>query len=385
MQVLAAFLVLLAPEWRVPIQDGPPQETDDPVLRRLATLMTGQGARAGQVGLVPLYARVPSEARRGPGEPIWGASWQPGLLVADGSAHYLRIQNPSDVPRLVPAGCRFGSDDRPLWIAHDLLIPPRFACLVPVSGFAREAGDACAPGILAAPSIAGRLRKPIESLGSLGQSVGGIAALASVASGTSLGPSTKRLHGAAAAPVEAFGGTATGIVLLLGDEVVAVHLFASHDLLLAALPDLLRSAAAEERLAQMRGAAPAPPRDSNPGAADAAPRLALPILRRLLAMRGDWQESFGEGFEVLYPPSADGFSGAGVVTAERRLVHAAFYRTVAQARQGGGGAPVPPQDPGSEEAPGVVDRKPRPTLEEERQRERRPDSGHAGAPRAPGG
>ncbi|MGQ0614639.1 MAG: hypothetical protein ACT4PV_12965 [Planctomycetaceae bacterium] len=385
MQLLPALLILLAPEWRVPVLAEPLVDSDDPVLRRLASLMVGQATRAGRVTLVPLYARVPSEARLGPAEPIWGASPQPGLVVAEGSALYLRVRNPSDAPRLIPAGCRFGTDERPLWIDHDLLLPPRFACLVPFTGFAVPTDGGCLPGTLAAPSIAGRLLRENASLELLGQRVGSVEALAALASAARVEQSAKRLRAAAAPLLDAFGGTATGIVLLLGDDVVAVHLLASHDLLLAALPDLLRSAAQEEELALLLGLPPAPPRFSNPGREDPAIRGVLPCLRRLLEMRGDWQESFGAGFEVSYASSQTGYAGAGVVSAEQRLVHAAFYRAPREARQGGGGAPLPPQGPGGEEAPGAVARKARPTLEEERQRERRPDSGHAGAPRAPGG
>ena len=186
----------------------------------------------------------------------------------------------------------------------------------------------------------------------------------------------------------AYADTAVGAVFLIGSRPVAAHVFATHDLYRGALPDLLRGLCVQaQEVAQFdRDAALAEPFDAR--------GRAVAFLRNAIRVPGTRGESYGEGFETISLDEADTVVGHAIIDHNHAVQHAGFYvlgaywpnrNRAAGPGSGGGVPPRPPNGGGSETPPGVVDRKPRPSLAESRQRERRPGPPNTGGAGGAGG
>jgi len=178
-----------------------------------------------------------------------------------------------------------------------------------------------------------------------------------------------------------FGGTAVGAVFLVGERPVAAHVFATHDLFASALPDLLAALAVTARDEEIFvGGALALRREAVTG--DARGR-AIAWLRNVAGAPDAWRESYGAGFETVVVRERDWTIGHAIVDQRRVLVHAGFYvpDVWPQALAGApppGGPPAPPVSPG-EQVPGFRQRRPRPTVEDQRRDELNPNPGPGGA------
>ncbi len=392
---LLAFLLLLAPAApREPVGGLDSERIEDPVERRVASLLAGEPVFAGIAAVVPLYARVPSEA--GHGRPCDIACAGNGLrarfLVEDGRS-YLRVANPTHDPVFLAAGTVFSRDAVEVAVARDAVIPGDFAALVPAAalGAAVQGGDLdlALAGALPPPSTGAllvgmpafdatlkdaralrgeELYLPVLASGAVRSRRDGILAL--------LEP---HLRG--------FGGTAVGAVFLVGDRPVAAHVFARHDLFLAALDGLLDGIAVAVRDEELRHGRAAAAQRQLP-AADTKSR-ALAWLRAAVRTEAVYCESYGAGFETLVVNRAQAFVVHAVVDQQRALIHAGFYAIpVLPSADGETVGPLPPPRPPEDpdETPtGFRERRPRPTVEDERRDDQNPNPGpHPGAPPAPG-
>ena len=135
MATLAALLILLAPEARQPVGQGQWQTQRDPVARRVASLLAGVPLRFRYVTVVPLHARVPSEAGHGrAGTPTVLGEGIVGHSVWDSSHGYLRVVNPNSRLLLVTAGAVFARSNREFYVKRDGLVSAHFATLFPAFG-----------------------------------------------------------------------------------------------------------------------------------------------------------------------------------------------------------------------------------------------------------
>jgi hypothetical protein len=381
----AAVLFLLAPGLlREPIGQGAWHKQTDPVRHRVASLLAGAPVSAASVTVVPLFARVPSEAGHGqPVELAWEVGGIAGRVVSDGGRQYLRIINPTDRAIFVPAGAVFAVGGLEVFVERDAMVPPDFAALFPAR--ANAAPDAAAGrdfrwrGILP-PAATGVL---LHGGASFPQATvqrwrlhGGAATYAAVLRSHGVVRKHDALERKCRTLADAAGGTAVGAVFLIANRPVSAHVFRTHALFLAALPDLLGGVAAQAREWEIRaGGAKALAGEMSSRSAHGR---AVAFLRRAMQVKGDWTESYGSGFEVIVRSAPQTVVGHAVVDHRRTVLHAAYYVLgeywpgAAQRPRTNPNPPgTPPDDGKSEEAPGVVARKPRPSISERREQDRK--------------
>jgi hypothetical protein len=389
MTALATLLLLTAPFAREPVGQGGWSKETDPVARRVSSVLAGAPIRRGFVTVVPLHARVPSEAQMDLGGPGFAGPSLEGGEVPKGTHGYLRLRNDHPRPVLVLAGTVFvGPNAREVFLARDGVVPAGLAALFPARvndalPSARAERDMECLGVL--PPLAtglllhGRERFQAavlqrwvqllreESYVELARSPG-VASLWQA----------MRSH---CRPLTSGGNaTAVGAVFLLGGRPVAAHVFATHELFAKALPDLLMGLAIQAREVQLRyGPAPATAYAQLSKVAATADERANAVswLRNLLVARGRQSESYGEGSEQLILSARSRTVGHAILDHRRVVIHIGYYGMGDQwpGAQPGGDLPPRPGRPGpggSEASPGEIDRKARPSLAEARQRARRP-------------
>ncbi|MHC4134545.1 MAG: ARPP-1 family domain-containing protein [Planctomycetota bacterium] len=381
----AAVLVLLAPALlREPIGQGAWHKETDPVRRRVASLLAGTPVGAESVTVVPLFARVPSEAGHGrPPELAWNAGGIAGRVVHDDGRQYLRVINPTDRAVFVPAGAVFAVGGLEVFVERDAMVPPDFAALFPARANAVAENDVDRDfrwrGILP-PAATGVL---LHGGVSFQQATvnrwrlhGGAVSYATVLRSHGVSRKHDALERKCARLADAAGGTAVGAVFLIANRPVSAHVFRTHALFLAALPDLLHSVAVQAREWEIRaGGAKVLAQGTSPGSAHGR---AVAFLRQAIKVKGDWTESYGSGFEVISRSAPQTVLGHAVVDHRHTVLHAAYYVLgeywpgAAQRPRTNPTPPGPPPDDGkSENAPGVVARKPRPSISEKREQDRK--------------
>jgi hypothetical protein len=379
--VKMALLVLLAPAvLREPIGQGAWRKQTDPVQRRVASLLAGAPIATASVAIVPLFARVPSEAGHGkPVELAWDVGGIAGRVVHDDGRQYLRVINPTERAIYVPAGAVFAVGGAEVYIERDAMVPPDFAALFPARASAVADRDFRWRGILP-PAATGVLLHggPAFQRATLDRwrLHGGATSYAAVLRSPKVLRKRDDLERKCARLADAAGGTAVGAVFLIADRPVAAHVFRTHTLFLAALPDLIHGVAVQAREWEIRaGGASALAREMALGSAHGR---AVAFLREAMKAKGDWTESYGSGFEVLSRSARQTAVGHAVVDHRHTVLHAAYYvlgEYWPGAAQRPGQRPRPPGTPPdsgkSESAPGVVARKPRPSLSEKREAERK--------------
>lgn len=332
MTALLALLLLLAPAaGREPVGGADTDMIEDPLERRVASLLAGAPVFSGIAAVVPLYARVPSEAGHGqPGGTAWaGAGLRARFLVED-KRGYLRVANPRHHPVFLAAGTVFALDAMEVAVVRDAVIPGDFAALVPAAALG-AAGDVDL-------ALAGVL--PPLATGSLlaGMQLQGEDRYVPVLESGVVEARRDGLASVLAPILRGFGGTAVGAVFLVGDRPVAAHVFGRHDLFLAALPDLLTGFAVEIRDDELRRPAAARRRP----AASAARSRALLWLRGIAQARAGWFESYGAGFETVVMSPTLPAIGHAVADQDHALLHAGFYAIPLEADA----PPTPPDNPG---------------------------------------
>jgi len=390
MTVLPVVLLLLAPPAvREPVGSADWDRLEDPLARRVASLLAGDPVFSGIGAIVPLYARVPSEA--GEGRPS-GIAWADGrlrarFLVEDGQS-YLRIVNPTDGAMLLVAGTVFAKGSIEVAVTRDAVIPRDFAALVPAAPLRPQAPGAELENAGTLPPLAsGALLGALPAFDAVAQELRdlrGEDSLLPVLLGGQVLARKSALLSASAQEVGGFGGTAVGAVFLVNGRPVAAHVFARHDLFVDALPDLLLGLALAVRDEELRSRRSQRKRLDVP---DALSR-ALDWLRELYRVKAVWGESYGAGFETVIVSPTGLTAGHAVVDQQRGLIHAAYY-SLPYAPSPGSAMPVvpPPVPPGNtDETPtGFRERKPRQTVEEQRRGELNPNPGPHGVDPAPGG
>ena len=387
MSAAAALLLLLAPIVREPVGIAGADHRDDPFQRRIAGLMVGEAVQVGFLTIVPLTARMPSEAGFGQADlPAWHDGRVTAVAIGGQERPYARLVNAGPRAVLVPAGTVLRADGSEVILERDAVVPAGFSALCPVRESALRAlpEGVLRPGACLAPLPAGLLLHEnvsltaaiIERWASMLR-VGGYVEASEEADVDRI---VQRARPRLQESTEAFRGTLVGAVFLVGGEIAGAHVFASEELYLAALPDLLRGAALQAWTTEQA--------TGNPGSAawrelqqrtrlvDARGR-ALAWLRAMLDSEERWAESWGEGFDLVLRQHEEHSVGHGVLDHRRRLVHASFSWLGAYLQPARGAPPrrgpnPPPAVGGSETPPGQVDRKARPTLAEQRQRDRRP-------------
>ena len=379
-----ALLLLLAPAVaREPVGNADWDRIEDPLERRVASLLAGEPVSAGLATIVPLYARVPSEAGEGSKADVtWAAGDLCGRVLIEEDRVYLRITNPTQGAVFLAAGTVFAEKNLEVAVARDAILPPGFAALVPAAPLGSNNGtqDLGRAGLLT-PAATGALLLGMPAFNNTiadARSLRGEESyLAVLASGVVV--SRRDVLATRVAPcVRGLGGTAVGAVFLVGNRPVAAHVFARFDLFLDALPDLLRSLAVAVRDEEIR-VGPAAVRQQ--AAAADARGIALAWLREAMRVRAGWSESYGAGFETLTASPTQMTLGHAVVDQRRVLVHAGFYalQLWPQPQTGGPGTipddpPNPPGNP-NETPTGFRERRPRPTVEDERRGELNPNPG----------
>ena len=380
MTAAASLLLVLAP-WvpLEPVGRGDWESDADPVVRRWSSLLAGAPVRVGSMTVVPLFARVPGEA----GTPGAGAAWPERLgvtAVFERQRLYLRLENTKDRPVLVAAGTGFENGRSEAFTERDVIVPPRFAVLVPAAANTRlpppPDGTRLSEGALLPANAAAALLHPQGALQPAAWNLhGGATRYAGAVRSPAVVHATRSLI-ARCRPLEGErAGTAVGCVLLVGNWPQAAHVFASHELFVDALPDLLQGLAVRAVEERFHGGGEGPlARLAEWG--DPVGR-SLAFVRTLLQAPSERAESYGEGFETLQTSNRDRAVGHAVLDLRGTVVHACFLAMEGAwpGHVGGPNRPPTPQPPTGgtpETAPGVVDRKPRPSIAEARQRERRP-------------
>jgi hypothetical protein len=348
----------------------------DPLRRRLASLCTGEPIRAGAVTVVPLFARVPSEAGHGREVDLELASAETRASSQDVPAGYLRVATELDVPVLVVAGTVYSDGRRARAIARDAVIPARFTALLPVAEIAGGSGTGRAFVPLA--SLPPRSTARLLHGGTEPEPVfrvlrGANGTYREVLFRADVASRRRALHAKTRFLDEARARTAVGAMFLVGNRAVAAHVFDTHRLFLDALPGLLWSVAVQARAAELQDAAEA---HRLAALADGEGR-ALAMLRSLRQARVDATESYGTGFDLAIVDEQGAAVGQAVLSHGRRVVHIACFDLAGlpgtpTAAQPGDDPARPPDAGGSETAPGVVDRRPRPSVADARERARKP-------------
>ena len=101
---LALLLVAQVAEPRSPVGAPGWEKRGDPVAHRVSSLLMGSGMHRGFVTVVPLFARIPSEAGHGRKDaPAWPSHSTPGRRLQESGQHYLRALNNSPRPVFVGA------------------------------------------------------------------------------------------------------------------------------------------------------------------------------------------------------------------------------------------------------------------------------------------
>ncbi|MHC4957858.1 MAG: hypothetical protein ACYTGN_05735 [Planctomycetota bacterium] len=391
--VLTLLLFAPAAEPRVPVGPAGWESRDDPVAHRVSSLLLGTERRRGFVTVIPLYARIPSEAGHGRKDaPAWPSATTPGKRLMESGQHYLRALNDSTRPVLVSAGAVYRYRGSELFVGRDALVSAAFAALLPAHPNYQSEGNLSQAQLeyagLLPPRMTGVLLHPKANPDAV-----------VVAWKTHLKEAAyleAREHPAVLSlwrglskecgklPLEQ-SRTVVGAVFLVAGRPVATHVFGTNELFAAALPELLWGVAVQARveLGRYGPSGAAFNRLTRLAQASDERSHALASLRAALDAKTRWSESYGEGFEsIAMLPSQRSVSHA-VLDHRRRVVHFGLYaldddwpRSGAGVRPGApGGPPMPPRPPGgngSENAPGEVDRKPRPSLSDQRQRDRRP-------------
>jgi len=319
---------------------------------------------------------VPGEAE---GDAVaWPAPME-ATAVLDQGRLYLRLDNTKDRPVLVQAGTVFSDGRSEVYTARDVLVPARFAVLVPAAPNPRT--PAAREGAL----LAAGATLPAGATGALLHREGAIAPDAWSVHGGVLhfeaalrSPPVRGKTGALLARCRGLkderGATAVGCVLLVANRPQAAHVFATHGLFLEALPDLLGGLAIRAREEELR--------QGDPSAAVQLARWGDPVgrslafVRAMLRVPAERAESYGEGFETLRMSARERALGHAVVDLRGTVVHAALYALEESWPQEAAGrreppVPQPPTGATPETAPGVIDRKARPSIAEARQRARR--------------
>jgi len=394
---LPALVLLLAPILvREPIGGADWERIEDPLARRVASLLAGEPVVSGVVTVVPLYARVPSEAGHGhPATIFAGGDGLTALVVMEGGRPYLRVTNPAGHAVLVSAGTLFAGGGCEFAVERDAVVPAEFAALIPARPCA---GAAVAVDLeldragLLAPGGVGALLLGQEAFASASnrwRSLRGEQGCVPVLRNAAVLGRGASLRARVAPLRDALGGTAVGAVFLVGERPVAAHVFATHDLFMEALPDLLRGVAVTARDEELAADGPfALRRQAVMGDAEGR---AVAWLRNVGCAPDAWSESYGAGFEAILVSEADLTVGHAVVDQRRTLIHAGFYVPDAWPQQAAGAPPPndgrwrppPPVDP-TELPPGFRERRPRPTEEDKRRDELNPNPGPSGPGAEPG-
>jgi len=385
MSAIPVVLLLLAPPVaREPVGLPGWERTGDPLQRRVSGLLAGEPVVSGPATVVLLFARVPSEAGHGTESAI---SWARGdlrarFLVEDGQG-YLRIANRSAEPVLVPAGSVFVRGGIEVAVARDAVVPPDFDALVPAAPLrppSAQGVDLARMGTLP-PLGTGALLAGVPAFDAAlawQRALRGEELLLPVLRSGGTLARRDALLTALGRDVGGSGGTAVGAIFLVGDRPLAAHVFARHDLFVEALPDLLLGLAVAVRDAELREGRALKRRLTAP---DARSR-AVAWLRGISGVDPKWCESYGAGFEAV-TMSADRMAvGHAVVDPQRSLIHAGFFAVIAFPSPAALASSTPPDPPSNpdETAPGVRERKPRPTFEDERRNARSPRPGAPGRP-----
>ncbi|MHC4341837.1 MAG: hypothetical protein ACYSX0_16690 [Planctomycetota bacterium] len=390
MTALATLLLLAAPfSTREPVGQGAWDKETEPVARRVSSVLAGAPIRRGFLTVVPLHARVPSEARMAEGGPGFAGPSLEGGEVSKGKHGYLRLRNEGPRPLLVLAGSVFvGPDAREVFLARDGVVPAGFAALFPArvnDAFpsARAERDMECLGMLP-PLATGLLLHGQERFKAavLQRWVQVLREESYVELARSSGAASlwQAMRSHCRPLASDSNSTAVGAVFLLGGRPVAAHLFATHRLFAKALPDLLMGFAIQARDLHLRyGPTPATAYAQLSKVAASADEQAKAVnwLRGLIAARGRQSESYGEGSEQLILSDKSRTVGHAVLDHRRVVIHLGYYALGSHwpgARPNGDLPPRPgrPGPGGSEASPGEIDRKARPSLAEARQRARRP-------------
>jgi hypothetical protein len=388
---LVALLLAAPVVVRDPVGQGAWERNPDPVFRRVSSLLAGTPVESALVTIVPLYARMPSEAGHGIAGPVWLPRTLEGKLLVDGGKMFLRIWNPEERSVFVPAGAVFRTGKFEAIAARDAVVPAEFAALLPVTVQGRGVdGSVWKPEGVATPLAAAALlhggvdfRTVLAGWGRLGEP-----SFFALQQRPDIHRRYLKLDKGVEPVSAAYADTAVGAVFLIAGRPVAAHVFATHELYRGALPDLLRGLAvqAQEVVQFDRDAAMAEPFDAR--------GRAVAFLRNAIRVRGARGESYGEGFETISLDEADAVVGHAIIDHSHVVQHAAYLVLGAywpnrnRGGQAGGRGGVPPRPPsggGSETPPGVVDRKARPSLAESRQRARRPGPPNTGGAGGAGG
>ena len=400
MHPLIAVLLLLSPEpaAREPVGRGAWREHSNPVVRRTSSLLAGTPRRLGFVSVVPLFARAASEAGHNRTDgPVWIHASNTGKVLRDAGRAYLRIANPGAQPLLVPAGAVYLGTKGEMAVARDAIVSEEFAALLPAkenTRGARAPGKGRFIGVLP-PDLTGlvlharadpnawtprRWRSTLRT--------GWYTEARSERSVQSFFAGLERIcHSLATV----FDRTAVGAVFLIGGRPVAAHVFSTNDLFVQSMSDLLLGLAIQARQEQYGF-------PKSPGVANAqltrraelsdARARALAYLRRSFAVAGVWRESCGEGHEMLLHDADSRTVGHAVLDRRRTVAHFGLY-TLGPLWPGATAAAPgkPPSGDGpGETSPAAIDRKQRPSIAEERQRERKPErTGNDGGADTTGG
>lgn len=397
MQVLRVLLVLALAVLPAAGQAADPARK---ALRRLLDgVLFGHAVATGPTLLVPAYRSGPAGGAGIAGGPFSVPAVLRAEEVVQGDSLFLRVRNPGPVAIVLPAGAVFGSGSREVALKRGVVVPGEFSVLVPAhalhgtsTGEEQEfVGQLPPRGACAlfdrdpAQGLAVACNDWRQSWG-----VGDVAALASV---EGVRGARARLAALWSTLPKSVLDSACGVVVLYEAKVQAFYVCRSPRLFRQMLPSLLGGIAVNTAAREKRAKGDAvwlwgP--DLARSRAEAFRRLVERAPAALV-------ESFGAGFELEVRDPPAGVAGQVLLDEGLRGLLGTFFsitkhlpKAAGKAGRGGGvggsgnGQPQPPVPP-TESSPLQVDRKPRPSLAEGRQRDRKRQPGNPGGNKLGGG
>ena len=382
MQVLRALLVLTLAVLPAAGQ------AEDPARKALQRLLDGvqfgHAVATGPTYLVPAYRGGPA-AGAGIADPLSAPAVLRAEEVVEGDSLFLRVRNPGPVAIVLPAGAVFGSGAREVALKRGVVVPREFAVLVPARAlrgestheqqeFVGQLPPRGAAALFDQDPAKGVLAARLEWEQSWG--VRSVAALASI---KGVGGARARLAALWSMLPQSVLDSACGVVVLYKAKVQAFYVCRSPRLFRQVLPSLLDGIAVNTAAIEKRAKSDAvwlwgP---------DLARSRAAAFRRLVEQAPAALVEAFGAGFELEVRDPPAGVAGQVLLDEARRGLLGTFFNVTkhqpkAAGKPGRGGAgggagngQPPPPTPPAESSPMQVDRKPRPSIGERRQRDRK--------------
>ncbi len=378
--------ILLAPlVTREPVGLNEWHRAADPVHRRIGSLLVGTPIDFDAITVVPLHARVPSEAGHARTDlPLvaTGLGLAAKPMFEDGR-WYLRLINDNERPVFLASGTCVASAGVEYVLTRDVVVRAKFAAITPIvkqiDGAPRNDEHVEVLGVLP-PELVAPLSGTMAATTIYWQAYGEVSLRRALSRARSRARFVALQRAVAAEIGKAGQETTVGIAIFMAGVPIAAHVYLDRNTLLKSLDSILAATALQDIRWRRVGVA----KDFRKRAHALDARAAtLRLMRQVLYTTGERAELAGEGSHTRYIHPNVGYYDA-LVTESQEVLHVAYRRgglrptnAGGTSRRGPNGSPAPPPGPGptpnrpNEESNGERARRARPTKEDERLNERR--------------